>query len=199
MTTISYTCAAVLYLSTIFLANKLFTPYSIQAFTLHSFSPQDPLAIIAFSAFGTSVLASFPLIFFAMRNWFISQAERFQVKALSNIPAMTTVLLTLIGGAGVFCKEVGKVGSIAGAVFGSSMMFIFPPIMYISALQKQAKGVVFDSITVASQSSESRGMRQGGGGMKLPMIKILINRILLACGVSIGALGTLNSVKSLFC
>ncbi len=68
----SYLSAAAVYFSTIVLGVRLFGARSA-SFALNSFHPEDPLARLALGAFGTSVLASYPLIFLAMRNWFIGR------------------------------------------------------------------------------------------------------------------------------
>jgi hypothetical protein len=75
----------------------------------------------------------------------------------------------------VVWKDIGKVGSVAGAVFGSSMMFIFPPIMYIGALRK--KGL-----------AANIGNRHG---------KIALNIVLLIAGIIVGLMGTVNSLLAL--
>lgn len=187
MTSLSYVVAAVVYTSTIILTRKLFGLHAL-SFALNSFSPQDPIALVSFLAFGTSVLASFPLVFLNMRNWFISQAE--QSKALtkigvSNIKAMSAILLTFISGIACLCNDIGVVGSLAGAIFGSSMMFIFPPIMYIGALlqrerRKQSEGNPFD-----------RKMTLG------TKMTVAINSVLLLAGLLVGGMGTYNSLLSL--
>lgn len=200
---LSYLSAACIYLVTIGLSNALFTPFSSQSFALNSFSTKDPLAIVAFLAFGSSVLASFPLIFFTMRNWFISQAEQYHWKGLDRISTMTMLLLGVIGTAGVFCKDIGKLGSVAGAIFGSSMMFIFPSWMYINVLQKEARGERF--ITIASEEKNrihEKAVEDEGEEVsemhKLPLLKLMWNYLLLVGGVGIGAMGTVNSIKALF-
>jgi hypothetical protein len=73
--------------------------------------------------------------------------------------------------------DIGKVGSLSGAVFGSAMMFVFPPIMYIRALQRFPE-------------------RNSGSSTKI-QLKILINVLLLLSGMSLGLLGTYNTVLSI--
>lgn len=199
MTSLSYLSAALVYLTTVVIANKLFGPYS-QSFALNSFSPKDPLALFAFLAFGTSVLASFPLIFFSTRNWFIGQATKF-FPAASNVPTMTALLLGLIGGITILCNDIGKVGSLAGAIFGSSMMFIFPPIMYINALLKQDQ---FQQQQTSSSLSITNGLEAGvmetkatTATVKKPTLTLLLNSLSLCAGFAVAIMGTINSIRSL--
>ena len=112
--------------------------FGIQApgFALNGFSSADSLGTISRVAFGTSVLASFPLIFLAMRNWFVLKASSSGskvIKGVGTVHKMTAILLIGISLIATQCSDIGLVGSIAGAVLGSSMMFIFPPVMYIGA------------------------------------------------------------------
>lgn len=192
MAMISYYLAAAVYLAVILLPNYLWTPFNIQSFVLNSFSSNDPLGVFAYFAFGISVIASFPIIFFTMRNWWISQAEYFQLNLLNSIPRMSMMLLMIIGSIGVIVKDIGKVGSMAGAIFGSTMMFIFPPLMYMNVLIKQSRGVY-------DQPQEGEG--EGVVVQKrppLPMGKLVWNGLLLLGGLTIASMGTYNSFKSLF-
>jgi hypothetical protein len=55
------------------------------------------------------------------------------------------------------------------------MMFVFPPLMYIGALKKQSK----------EQNKP------------LPMVRIILNIILMIAGASLGVTGTANTIKSI--
>ena len=174
MASLSYLSGAAIYIGTMLLGLKLFGPYSA-SFALNSFSINDPLGIIARVAFGSSVLASFPLIFLNARNWFEAVATNI-VPRLAGTEQVTAILLAIIAVMTSAVTDIGVVGSIAGAVFGSSMMFIFPPIMYMRALVQEA-----------NKRRE-----------KLPVSKLVLNSILLACGCLLGGYGTYNSVKVLW-
>lgn len=193
MTSLSYFTAASVYVTTIIIATRLFGPYS-QSFALNSFSSLDPLGLIAFLAFGTSVLASFPLIFFSMRNWFIQQATR-SAPAIANVSAMTALLLTLIGGITVLCNDIGKVGSVAGAVFGSSMMFIFPPVMYINALLKQSKSQ--EEVNDSEKQLQEDSISNKISSSKLYAL-IAVNGLLFSAGLVVAVIGTINSLQNFF-
>lgn len=170
---LAYSGAAHIYIGTVLLTLALFGARA-PVFALNGFSSADGLGTLARVAFGTSVLASFPLIFFTMRNWFVTQATK-HVPILGNVKSMTVVLLSLIGLAATRCNDIGLVGSIAGGVFGSSMMFIFPPLIYIATLLRRSK------------DEKNR---------KLPVGTIAVNAILLVLGSCLGAFGTYNSIMS---
>jgi len=174
MTSLSYASGAAIYIGTMMLALALFGRHS-QSFALNSFSTLDPLGTFARVAFGSSVLASFPLIFLSMRNWFSALAEQ-RLPAVAGVEKMSALLLLFISYLTSQFTDIGVVGSIAGAVFGSSMMFIFPPVMYIKALQQQA----------------------AKRGEKNNIFTLVINGALLACGSALGLLGTYNSLSLLW-
>jgi len=170
MTALSYGSGALIYMGTMILGLHLFGPLSA-SFALNSFSINDPLGMVARVAFGSSVLASFPLIFLNMRNYF----------AASIFPSLksdqiTALLLGLIALLTSVVTDIGVVGSIAGALFGSSMMFIFPPLMYMGALRKSDKTKPMPRLRT----------------------KLAINTVLLICGTALGGFGTFNSVKAAF-
>jgi Transmembrane amino acid transporter protein len=166
----SYTSAALIYIGTVALGLTLFGPGSA-SFALNSFSSKDPLGTLARFAFGTSVLASFPLIFLSMRNWFVTQAVM-NIPQVGGIRRISTLLLMLISFLASKFKDIGVVGSVAGGVLGSSMMFVFPPIMYIRALQQQAKKE----------------------GVPAPKAVIALNSILMVLGATLGIVGTTASI-----
>ena len=169
----NHTPRASITTGTVALGLTLFGPKSA-SFALNSFSPKDPLGVIARFAFGTSVLASFPLIFLSMRNWFVNQAVQ-KIPKLGGIKRISTLLLMLIALLASRLNDIGVVGSVAGGILGSSMMFVFPPIMYIRALQKKA-------IT---------------DGEPAPRFVILLNSVLMVCGGLLGLIGTTASLLAL--
>ena len=166
MAATSYSLVTAVYIVTMSLGVKLFGAKS-QSFILNNFAANDPLATIARIAFGSSVLASFPLIFLSMRNWFVALAGR-KFSKMSGRKPISVALLAFISILAVFFKDIGVVGSLAGGILGSSVMFIFPPIMYIRALQKRAR------------------TNQKGSGM----VKIVINGFLMMLGGLLAGFGT---------
>jgi amino acid permease len=174
MASISYAFAAIIYIVTMALGVKLFGA-NAQSFLLNNFAASDPLATIARIAFGSSVLASYPLIFLNMRNWFVALAgEKFS--KFAGRKQVTFALLALISTLAVFFKDIGVVGSLAGGILGSSVMFIFPPIMYIRAFQRRA----------------------AASGEKASVVKVGVNVFLLIMGSLLAGFSTYNNIRNAF-
>lgn len=207
----AYLGAASIYGLTILATYGLFQ-HRGQSFALNTLSPLDPLAIGAFVAFGASVLASYPLIFLNVRNWLRQQlllqwyTKRAQAASSPSSPSATSsstvavsppplvppawlsvravaaLLLSVIGLVATYVTDIGKLGSVAGAIFGSSMMIVFPPLMYMGALQQPR---LMDG-------------QEGGWTTEVIERKLQWNRALLVAGLVLGAMGTFNSVRALF-
>lgn len=169
----SFVTAGIVYMSSMLLGLSLFGSHS-QPFLLNNLVTSDPLALLARSCFGASVLASYPLIFLSMRDNIQRRvSDLFKVEV--GVSKVTAALLAGICGLAVFLKDISVVGSLSGAVFGSSMMFVFPAIMYIGALTKKAKET----------------------NTAVPVITIAVNKVLLVAGTILGLLGASNTVLSL--
>jgi hypothetical protein len=75
------------------------------------------IGIIARVAFGSSVLASFPLIFLSMRNYFVNLAST-KLPAIAGIKRISTLLLLFISYLASKFIDIGVVGSLAGGILG---------------------------------------------------------------------------------
>ena len=146
-------------------------PFLCHPYPTCSFSPKDPLGTVARFSFGASVLASYPLIFLAMRNWFVTKATKY-APSIAEVPKISALLLGFIALLTSRFKDIGVVGSISGGILGSSMMFVFPPIMYLRALQKKVKE----------------------GGKPAPAWVVMLNTVLLLLGSALGLMGTASSI-----
>ena len=120
MVSISYFISTIIYIGTIALAMALFGSKS-HSFALNSFAASDPLALVARLAFGTSVLASYPLVFLAMRDWFVRQAQRLlaENKAISNRYSIAALLLGGICLMTSKVSDIGVVASLSGGILGT--------------------------------------------------------------------------------
>ena len=170
MASVSYMISAALYIITMSLGISAFGP-STQPFLLNNLSPKDPLAMIARLAFGASVLASFPLIFIVMRNWFIFiSITSGKLSFVGGRKRVTSILLGLIAVLTTRLRDISFVGSLSGATLGCGMAFIFPSIIYMRALW-------LNSIEKKT---------------KLPRAEFFLNGVLLFAGVTLSLLGTIN-------
>lgn len=173
----AYLTTALVYMGTSALAISLFGRHTAVT-ALASFSPKDPLGTVASLAFGASVVASYPLILISAKNWFIDLFKK--TPALNKlgwgIKEVTALLILAFGLITSRVTDIGKVGSVIGALFGSCMMFIFPPLMYIRALTKQRK---------------SRNL-------SYPTTQVVVNAVLMVVGVLLGSYGTYRSILAFF-
>jgi hypothetical protein len=171
---LSYGISSLIYITTMVFGVLLFGSRS-SSFALNSFSHRDPLANVARLAFGTSVLASFPLIFLSVRTWLLSQVKRIFPDMKDGIKPIAFVALSWIALLATKFTDIGIIGSLSGGIFGSSMMFIFPPIMYTGALIRKAKNERKD----------------------VPKLKIFLNGILTVAGAALGFFGTSLTIQSI--
>ena len=173
LSSIAFGSASVVYIISMLLGVTLFGS-NVQSFLLNNLAARDPLALVARTCFGASVLASFPLIFISVRNWFVGLfSSKIKGKEVGIRPVSFVLLSGICLLASAF-KDIAFIGALSGGVLGSSMMLIFPPIMYIRALQKKA---------VKEKSA-------------LPLGTIALNLILLAAGITLALLGTINTIIS---
>ncbi len=172
MATSSYLFAAVLYIISMSLGLAIFGKES-QSFILNNLSSRDPLAFIARLAFGASVLGSFPLIFIGMRNWFVEKWGEKRGKK-GYIKRVTSILLVVICALTTQFTDIGFVGSLSGAMFGVTMAFVFPAIIYLRTLLMESK---------QNQTP-------------MPLLTTALNCVLLVMGICLSGIGTYNSIAS---
>ena len=90
------------------------------------------------------------------------------------IKRVTCLLLLVISTLTTQFKDIGFVGSLSGAMFGVTMAFVFPTIIYLKTLSMEAK------------------KKQ----LPIPVAKVILNCILLMMGVFLSGIGTYNSIAS---
>jgi sodium-coupled neutral amino acid transporter 11 len=133
---LSYLGAALFYSASLYLGIAAFGP-ACKPYLISNLSPADPLASIARVAIASSILASTPLMFMNVRNWLVGIAKK-RLPAVGGVKRMAALLVLTMGALATRLTDIGKIGSVAGAIFGTNMMFTFPPIMYARALQQDA-------------------------------------------------------------
>lgn len=214
LATVSYSVSAVIYIATMYLGLNLFG-LNARSFVLNNLSPKDPLATVARMAFGASVLASYPLIFLTVRNWLLSQMEKTKdvvPKFLIGRTQIAFVALSLIGMLTVKFRDIGAVGSLAGALFGTPMAFVLPSIMYLRAMRKaQTEGVKMFTDATETKIYWPRSMQDTSDKARVIInslglqsslwgkysYKFFLNVTLLFCGVGMTILGATNTFIAL--
>jgi len=111
-----------------------------QGLILNSYATTDPLAFIARLGICASIIFSYPLNFVGLRDGVLNmlgmsdQASKSSVHIISSL-----ILLCAMNGLALFLKNLGLVVSVGGAALGSSLVYIFPALMFIQATrQKEA-------------------------------------------------------------
>jgi hypothetical protein len=127
-----------------------------------------------------------------MRNWFVEKAEKVAPKL--TVKSITALLLCVISAATSVCTDIGVVGALSGGILGTSMMYIFPPIMYLGALRKQTKSAI-KHVTIVKADGTTEEFFYSQNSAKRRMVSVL-NSVLLLCGVGVGVFGTISSIKS---
>ncbi len=189
----AYAIAALIYIATITLSIMLFGTRT-QSFALNTFAPTDTYASWALTLFGLSVMSSFPLLFFNLRQFVIKHLGS-QWQLLKESSAATALLLCSVGFVACFCRDVGVVGGFSGAILGTSMMFVFPPIMYISASLKSSADGSKDNTWKSNLSN----LLLSGQSSKLSISRaeLVGNIFLMLCGIFLATVGTVNNILNL--
>ena len=89
---------------------------------------------------------------------------------------MAAALVVGMGLLATQLTDISVIGSIAGGLFGTNMMFTIPPIMYIRALEKRAAKSDVPVSTAA----------------------VVVNTCLACAGFLLSAIGTFHSVRGMF-
>lgn len=170
----AYLGAAAFYAVSLWLGIKAFGA-ACKPYLLNNLSAQDPLSAVARLSIAASILASTPLMFMNVRNNLITIAKK-RMPILGGLRPMTAFLVLGMGAMASKLTDISVIGSIAGGILGTNMMYTLPPVMYLRALQKQAHAT----------------------GKKVSPLKSLMLGTMAACGAFVSAVGTYNSVKTLF-
>jgi hypothetical protein len=201
MVSLSYFGAVLMYLVTIGLSLNLFGKRG-QPFVLNTLSVNDQLGNVAKLMFGISVLASFPLQFLNIRQFFVEWIERlFNRKSSTTLSSF--IALSVLGGVSTRCRDISVVAGFSGAIFGTSMMFVFPPIMHTYALLSKCQisrnadhQLNADSPLSMLKTTFDRKQQNLPSTTKV-RITLLLNAISLVAGVSLGIIGVLNHLHLL--
>jgi sodium-coupled neutral amino acid transporter 11 len=113
-------------------------------FILNNYANADPLAFAARVAVGISVVGGYPLIFTALRDGLRTLVGASPQAAHKRITTITFGSITLLA---LVIKDVGFVSALAGALFGTLLMFVFPGLFFLRSKptateRKVAKGLI---------------------------------------------------------
>lgn len=174
MTLAAYLGAAVFYALSMWLGVMAFGS-TCKPYLLNNLAPRDPLSMAARISVAASILASTPLMFMNVRNWLINASQQ-SFPVLASTKPMAAALVIAMGVLATQFTDISVLGSVAGGLLGTNMMFTIPPIMYIRALQK----------------------RSAKTGSPVPLSVLVVNVGISLAGFILSAVGTFHSVKVLF-
>jgi len=105
---------------------------------LNSYATADQLAIFGRVATSASIICSYPLVFNGFRTGaFALAGVKDPSQGLKDAMAFGTVALT--AGIAMVMNDLGFVASFAGALLGSSIIYVFPAMMHMAAVDKAVK------------------------------------------------------------
>jgi sodium-coupled neutral amino acid transporter 11 len=108
-------------------------------FILNNYSNADPLAFAARVAVGVSVVGTYPLVFAALRDGLRTLVGAAPEAAHTRITTVAFSIITLLA---LVIKDVGFVAAVAGALFGTLLMFTFPGLFFLRSGAKKGERTV---------------------------------------------------------
>jgi len=103
---------------------------------LNNYSTKDGLMSLSRIAVAISLIFSYPLAFVGARDGFL---DLLKIKGTAKSQnTLTVVLLSAITFLALIAPDVSFVMAFAGAIFGNSLIYIFPALMFRGAIKKKA-------------------------------------------------------------
>mmetsp|Transcript_9563 Transcript_9563/g.19477 ORF Transcript_9563/g.19477 Transcript_9563/m.19477 type:complete len:491 (-) Transcript_9563:57-1529(-) len=112
---------------------------SSNGFILNNYSTKDQLATISRIAVAVSIVFSYPLTFVGIREGIMDLAKVPVDKRTRLSTPLSIVILAAVTGAALTIKDLSFILSFGGATLGNAIVFLFPVIMFNSAVKKFGK------------------------------------------------------------
>jgi len=110
-----------------------------QGLILNSYATADPLAFLARVGICASIIFSYPLNFVGLRDGALNMLGLSSKASNPTVHVVITlILMALMNGLALVLKNLGLVVSVGGAALGSSLVYIFPALMFIQATRQKA-------------------------------------------------------------
>ncbi|EEC45842.1 predicted protein [Phaeodactylum tricornutum CCAP 1055/1] len=139
------------------------------SFILNNYSANDPLATLSRLAISFSTLTTYPLVFIGFRDGALDILEIPAARQTNkNLNILTVILLAIITIIAVFVTDLGIINAVGGGTFATAIVFVFPALMYRSAVQK-----------MGPSSNE---------------MEVYFALVLMVFGIGIGAIGVIQSI-----
>lgn len=148
---------------------------------LNSYAKNDELALFGRVAIFASILFGFPLVFNGFRTGAFTMAGvAAPSQAAKDLFAIAVVAVSC--GIALVLTDLGFLASFAGAILGSSILYIFPAIMHIKAVSdqiaadeklpaKKRKGVARTNAYYLSYAMIALGSVLGAAGATVSVLK----------------------------
>jgi len=144
----SYAILAILYGTIMAAGYATFGDACSQGNILLNYSPDDLLATLGQFATGFSLLFGFPLVACGSREGLKNVASAFGIDSISrpdNHFWIVTILLILTTALSLCLEDIQLVAGLTGAVMGSALVYICPPLLYSRIVRKtHGKGSLED-------------------------------------------------------
>mmetsp|Transcript_66463 Transcript_66463/g.121124 ORF Transcript_66463/g.121124 Transcript_66463/m.121124 type:complete len:630 (+) Transcript_66463:54-1943(+) len=144
-----------------------------QGFILNNYATSDPFAFMARIGISASIIFSYPLNFVGLREGVLNILKLDGRKNTIHI-ATTLILLCGMNGLSLVLKDLGLVCAVGGALLGSSLVYIFPALMFIQAtrLKMKADG---EQVSAARLKEMYANYGLAGLGVVLAVIGIIMS------------------------
>jgi amino acid permease len=148
---------------------------------LNNYSYTDPIAAIARVSVVFGIIFGYPLSFSALREgvWDLAGIISEEEKEFNHL-STTVLLLGVLVGCAITIDNVGVIISLSGALFGTMLIYIFPAVMNISAIEKIQGRKTFHGNEVSSLQ-QAAWLQYG----------------LIAVGIVVAIIGTILNIENL--
>lgn len=124
---------------------------------LNNYSTQDAGATMCRVVMAISLIGSYPIFFRGIKSAFVDLFYKNKEITDGFSSSLTKMLLASLAGLSLVLKNAGFMISFVGAVMGSAIIYIFPPIMYLKSTSRRIKkGVMRKTKRVILERTMSR-------------------------------------------
>jgi len=109
---------------------------------LNNYSTGDIGATVCRLLMGIAIIGTYPFVFSGMRNAFFQLVKKGKEVKDSESRTATQVMLASVTGLALILKNAGFIVSFNGALMGSAIIYIFPPLMFLKSTSDRIKSGV---------------------------------------------------------
>lgn len=109
---------------------------------LNNYSTGDIGATVCRLLMGIAIIGTYPFVFSGMRSAFFQLVKKGKEVKDSESRTATQVMLASVTGLALILKNAGFIVSFNGALMGSAIIYIFPPLMFLKSTSERIKSGV---------------------------------------------------------